>query len=128
MFEQMQRAYRFSRRPPEFLLTHPVTEVAHLRRAQPGRRTTRRKSIQDSEEFQLMRARAMVHYAPTPQQAVQQFKDLVERTDGADWAYYGLVVALSRAGDHDEALDTAKPLFAKHADSLLYIARPKPNF
>jgi len=26
MFEQMQRAYRFSRRPPEFLLTHPVTE------------------------------------------------------------------------------------------------------
>ena len=27
MFEQMQRAYRFSRRPPEFLLTHPVTEA-----------------------------------------------------------------------------------------------------
>ena len=70
----------------------------------------------------MMRARAMVHYAPTPQQAVAQFKALVERTDGADWAYYGLVVALSRAGDHDDALDTAKPLFAKHPDSLLYMA------
>ncbi|MCX7065998.1 MAG: M48 family metalloprotease, partial [Proteobacteria bacterium] len=27
MFERMQRAYRFSRRPPEFLLTHPISEA-----------------------------------------------------------------------------------------------------
>ena len=29
---------------------------------------------------------------------------------------------MSRAGDNDEALDTAKPLFAKHPDSLIYRA------
>ena len=27
MFERMQRAYRFTRRPPEFLLTHPLSET-----------------------------------------------------------------------------------------------------
>lgn len=121
MFEQMQRAYRFSRRPPEFLLTHPVTEsrISDARNQAAG---YPKRTYKDSEEFLLMRARAMVHYAPTPAQAVQQFKGHVERTDGADWAYYGLVVALSAAGDDDEALDTAKPLFAKHADSLIYRA------
>ncbi len=121
MFEQMQRAYRFSRRPPEFLLTHPVTE-SRITDARSQASKYPAKAYPDSEEFQMMRARAMVHYAPSPQQAVAQFKSLVEKTGGADWAYYGLVVALTRAGQYDEALDTAKPLFAKHADSLLYVA------
>ena len=121
MFEQMQRAYRFSRRPPEFLLTHPVTET-RISYARDKAAEFPPKLYPDSEEFQMMRARAMVHYAATPEQAVAQFKALVEHTDGADWAYYGLVLALARAGDHDGALDTAKPLFAKHPDSLLYKA------
>jgi predicted Zn-dependent protease len=121
MFEQMQRAYRFSRRPPEFLLTHPVTET-RISYARDKAAEFPQKLYPDSEDFQMMRARAMVHYAPSPEQAVAQFKSLVERTDGADWAYYGLVLALARAGDHDGALDTAKPLFAKHPDSLLYMA------
>ncbi len=65
MFEQMQRAYRFSRRPPEFLLTHPVTE-ARISDARNQAAEYPAKLYPDSEEFQMMRARAMVHYAPTP--------------------------------------------------------------
>ncbi len=72
-----------------------------------------------------MRARAMVHYAPTPAEAVQTVQDLVERTDGAEWAIYGLVIALARAGDADEAIDTAKPLFAKHRGFADLSSRPK---
>ena len=121
MFEQMQREYRFSKRPPEFLMTHPVTE-ARITDARNVAAKYPAKVYPDSDEFQMMRARAMVHFAPSPQQAVAQFRSLVEKTGGADWAYYGLVVALSRAGQNDEALDTAKPLFAKHPDSVLYIA------
>ncbi|HET6471798.1 MAG TPA: M48 family metalloprotease, partial [Pseudomonadales bacterium] len=97
MFEQMQRAYRFSRKPPEFLLTHPVTE-ARITDARNVAAKYPVKNYPDSEEFQMMRARAMVHFAASPQQAVAQFRSLVEKTGGADWAYYGLVVALSRAG------------------------------
>ena len=121
MFEQMQRAYRFSRKPPEFLLTHPVTE-ARITDARNVAAKYPVKNYPDSEEFQMMRARAMVHFAASPQQAVAQFRSLVEKTGGADWAYYGLVVALSRAGQSEEALDTAKPLMAKHPDSLIYVA------
>ncbi len=69
MFEQMQRAYRFSRRPPEFLLTHPVSE-ARISDARNQASEYPAKTYPDSEEFQMMRARAMVHYAPSPQQAV----------------------------------------------------------
>jgi beta-barrel assembly-enhancing protease len=48
MFERMQQAYRFTRTPPEFLLTHPLSEsrisdarqqALRLRRAAPRRLT-----------------------------------------------------------------------------------------
>jgi predicted Zn-dependent protease len=121
MFERMQRQYRYSRRPPEFLLTHPVTEarISDARNKAAGYPT---KAYQDNDEYQLMRARAMVHYADNPAVAVQTFKDLVERNDGADWAYYGLLLALSANGQHEEALDAGKQLFAKHPRSLIYVA------
>jgi predicted Zn-dependent protease len=121
MFERMQRTYRYSRRPPEFLLTHPVTEsrISDARNKAAGYPT---RTYQDNDEYQLMRARAMVHYAPSPAVSVQEFKDLVARTDGADWAFYGLLLALSDAGQHEEALDAGKQLFAKHPRSLLYAA------
>ena len=102
-------------------MTHPVTE-ARITDARNLAAKYPPKNYPDSDEFEMMRARAMVHYAASPQQAVAQFKSQVEKTGGADWAYYGLVVALSRAGQNDEALDTAKPLLAKHPDSLLFVA------
>ncbi len=121
MFDQMQRAYRFSAQPPEFLLTHPVTET-RISYARDKAAQFPHKLYPDSPEFQMMRARAMVYYAPTAEQAVAQFKAYVDHTNGADWAYYGLVLALARAGHHDDALDTYKPLLARHPDSLLYTA------
>ncbi len=121
MFERMQRAYRYSRRPPEFMLTHPVTEsrIADARNQAAGYPA---RTYPDSDEYQLMRARAMVHFATNPTVAVQQFRDLVKKTNGADWAYYGLMLSLSLAGDHEAALDTGKPLFAKHPRSIIYAA------
>ncbi len=121
MFERMQRAYRFSRRPPEFLLTHPVSE-SRISDARNQVRGYPQRKYPDSEDFKLMRARAMVHFAPTAPHAVQQFKDLVARTDGADWAYYGLALALARDGQAANALDTLKPLYSKQPNSILYIA------
>jgi predicted Zn-dependent protease len=121
MFERMQRAYRFSRKPPEFLLTHPVSEsrISDARNQIRGYPT---RVYLDSDDFKLMRARAMVHFAPTPTHAVQQFKDLVTRSEGADWAYYGLAVALVRDGQAANGLDTLKPIFAKQPNSILIVA------
>jgi predicted Zn-dependent protease len=121
MFERMQRAYRYTRRPPEFLLTHPLTEsrISDARNQSAG---YPRKSYPESEQFQMMRARAIVRYAPTPAAGVQQFRDYVDRTDGAPWAYYGLAVALGNAGQHEEALDTAKIIFPDRPRDILFIA------
>jgi len=123
MFERMQRVYRYTRRPPEFLLTHPITES----RIADSRNQASRYGAPDgdsaavpSEEFELMRARALVHYAETPAVAVQLFRDRVERSGRSEAAVYGLVLALSRAGRHDEALESAGPLFAGHPDSIIY--------
>ncbi|NJN52645.1 MAG: M48 family metallopeptidase [Gammaproteobacteria bacterium] len=120
MFERMQRAYRFSRRPPEFLLTHPVSE-SRISDARNQVRGYPMRTYTDSDDFKLMRARAMVHFAPTPTHAVQQFKDLVTRTDGAEWAYYGLAVALVRDGQAENGIDTLKPLLGKQPNSILYV-------
>jgi predicted Zn-dependent protease len=121
MFERMQRTYRFTRRPPEFLLTHPVTEsrISDARGQASGFPI---RDFGDSENYQLMRTRIRIHYAESPNQAVAMFRDYVERTEGADWAYYGLALALARAGRGEESLDTAKPLFAKNDGELIYTA------
>jgi predicted Zn-dependent protease len=121
MFERMQRAYRYSRRPPEFLLTHPLTE-SRITDARNQSAEYPRKTYPPAPHFQMMRARAIVRYAATPEAGVQMLRDEVERTNGAEWAYYGLAVALGAAGRYEEALDTAKIIFPNNSRDLLFIA------
>jgi beta-barrel assembly-enhancing protease len=121
MFERMQRAHRHSARPPEFLLTHPVTEsrIADARNRAAG---MPRREYQDSEDFQLMKSRAMVHYASTPAAGVQQFRDAMDRTGGAAAARYGLALALAKAGQTEEAVEIARELYEQRPGSILVAA------
>ena len=121
MFDQMDRQYRFSQKIPEFLLDHPVTET-RISDAREQASKYPARTYPDDPDFQLMKARVTVHYAPTPADAVQQFKDAIDRSGGADWAYYGLAVALKRAGNPQSALDTLKPLEPREEGSLLFAA------
>ncbi len=120
MFERMQRAYRFSRRPPEFMLTHPLTDSRISdARAQASRYP--KQPFADSEEFQLMRARARMHYAESPQAAVKLFRKQLREEPENKVARYGLSLALSKSGDHKEALILGDQVFADDPDSLLHI-------
>src|SRR3546814_10852277 len=73
MFERLMRQYRFDARPPEFLLTHPVTEsrIADTRnraeQARPG-------GIEDSMRYQLIRARVKFIYEETPGLGAKRFR------------------------------------------------------
>jgi beta-barrel assembly-enhancing protease len=121
MFESMQQAYRFSRRPPEFLLTHPLSEsrVADARQQvmlQPA------KEYDDSPDYALMRARAMVHFAESPQAAVKQFDKAVKDDPDSDPARYGLALALSELGQHKEALAFSDALVSQDPTKILYVA------
>ena len=121
MFERMQQAYRFTRRPPEFLLTHPLSE-SRIADARQQVQDFPSRDYEDSLDYALMRARAAVHYADTPQAAVKRFeKEVRDHPDSAP-ARYGLALALPRAGQHQQAIALGDELFTADPRSILYVA------
>lgn len=120
MFEQMVRANRLNRRPPEYLLTHPVSEtrVADARnRAQQYPRIP----VADNLEFQLMRTRVRVEAEETPQIAARMFKsELDKESDYPDASRYGWAMALSEASQFEAARDALAPLLEKEPDRITY--------
>ncbi|MGB1141337.1 MAG: M48 family metalloprotease, partial [Halioglobus sp.] len=122
MFEVMQAdSRRYGSRPPEFLLTHPLTETriadAKNRAAQYPKRI-----YQDNPEYQLMRARVQVSFFDDPDKAVAHFRQ--QRKKGGKQAVpaqYGLILALSRAGNYAEARELLKPMREFRPDSIIYL-------
>ncbi|GGY66042.1 putative beta-barrel assembly-enhancing protease [Cellvibrio zantedeschiae] len=121
MFEEMLHATRSSRRPPEYLLTHPVTErrvsdarnraMAHPRTAYP-----------DNLEFQLMRSRIRFELEETPQTAIKRFKNELDGDNlSPDASRYGLAMAYSAAGQFDAARTALKPLLEKDPTRITYL-------
>lgn len=121
MFESMQQAYRFSSRPPEFLLTHPVTE-SRIADARQQVQALPKKDYEQSPDYALMRVRAIVRYAESPQAAVKQFEKEVRDQPDSKAARYGLALALSKAGQHGEALALGDELFSSDRASILHVA------
>lgn len=122
MFERMNRAARYSRRPPEFLLTHPVTET---RIADARDRASRypRETHPDSLDFQLMRARVQMQLSDSPSEMATMFRTQLEegRATFTEAARYGLVLALTRLGRLDEAEETLQPLLEEDSSRIAYM-------
>ncbi|WP_237058084.1 M48 family metalloprotease [Microbulbifer sediminum] len=121
MFEQMLKATRYYRRPPEFLLTHPVTEK---RIADAKLRASRMPDTRpnDNREYHLMRARIRVAAEATPQQAVKRFQaELRGVNDNEDAARYGLALAQTAAGKPDNALETLQPLLDREPHKAAFV-------
>lgn len=120
MFEEMLRANRLTRRPPEYLLTHPLTE----RRVADARNRAMQyphKDYPDNLEFHLMRNRVRVDAEETPQIAAKMFKSELDReSDNPDASRYGWVLALTKAGQFDAARAAMAPLLAKEPNRLTY--------
>ncbi|WP_277051774.1 M48 family metalloprotease [Zestomonas thermotolerans] len=119
MFERLMRQYRYDAKPPEFLLTHPVTEsrIADTRnRAEqfPGR------GRENSLSYELLRARMMLHYEETPGVSAKRFRAMLDEAPQNAAARYGLVLALGKGGRVSEAQETLKPLLDKEPNSIPY--------
>jgi len=121
MFERMQRNYRYSRTPPEFLLTHPLTDT-RIADAKSQAREYERHTYVDSVDYSLMRARAQVYYAKSPADAVATFEKAVRDDPESPAARYGLALAQSLAGDHKQAIAAGDALFSSNPQKILYIA------
>ncbi len=93
MFGRLQRNYQFyGQRPPEFLLTHPVTEsriADSLNRASQLPRV----SNQPAEiEFSLIKARMDIQFAESPTAAVEHFRNALNQNTSS-YSRYGLMLA-----------------------------------
>ena len=116
MFERMQRAFRFTKRPPEFLLTHPITQT----RIADARNQAAKYPKQDhakSLEFLYMRARALVHYAQTAQQVIRDAENRVKKDNSSEHRYM-LALALSQGEKHESAINEMHLLHQSNPNSI----------
>ncbi|UJJ32282.1 M48 family metalloprotease [Halopseudomonas maritima] len=118
MFERLAQLSRYDTTPPEFLLTHPVSQS---RMADTRNRAEQLPSggENDSLDYQLMRARVQLKYEQSPGLSAKRFRAQLDDHDGNhDAARYGLALALSRGGQHAEASETMAPLLEQQPNSL----------
>ncbi|QJD57549.1 M48 family metallopeptidase [Pseudomonas sp. gcc21] len=118
MFERLAQLSRFSRTPPEFLLTHPVhqSRIADSRNRAEQLSGSHRK---DSVAYQMMRARVQLQYEQSPGLAAQRFKLLLDEHDGEhDAARYGLALALTRSGQYEQAAQALTPLLESRSNDI----------
>lgn len=123
MFERLLRQYRYDRMPPEFLLTHPVTEsrIADTRnRAEQLAARTTQPGRTDSLAYQLLRSRLQLTFEDTPGLALKRFRAEVEQDPKSEPARYGLGLALIRARQFDEAQQVLAALASAAPDNLFY--------
>jgi predicted Zn-dependent protease len=121
MFESMQRATRFmGSRPPEFLLSHPVTEK---RLADSRNRADQypQRQFAVTLDYQLMRARARLAAAENASVAARTFQTEINgQNNEPDANHYGLALAQIAQRQFDAATLTLKPLLAKDPTQLAY--------
>jgi predicted Zn-dependent protease len=121
MFDSMNRAYRFTTKPPEFLLTHPLSET-RIADARTQAQQYPKRDYPDSPDYALMRTRAIVHYSDTSDAAVKRFEKELRDNPESKAAQYGLALALSQDEQHQEAIALADQLFTEAPDRLLFVA------
>ncbi|VXB75814.1 putative beta-barrel assembly-enhancing protease [Pseudomonas sp. 8AS] len=119
MFERLMRQYRYDRKPPEFLLTHPVSES---RIADTRNRAEQYQAggVEDSLRYQLMRARVQLIFEETPGIAAKRFRAMLEENPQLDAARYGLAIAQTKGGQLNEARKALEQLLAKTPNDITY--------
>lgn len=122
MFERMQRSMRFmGDRPPEFLLSHPVTEKRIADSQNRADQYPKARHI-DSPDYQLMRARARLALAENPSVAAKHFRsELQGQNNFPEANQYGLAIAQIAQRQFAEADKTLAPLYNQQPDNLIYL-------
>jgi predicted Zn-dependent protease len=121
MFTVMQSINRSSRRPPEFLMTHPLTET-RIADARNRARQFPARVYTDNPDFQLMRTRVQASFFKDEDEAEAWYRKRLERKGrNAEAHQYGLVLVLTAKRQYAEALELLAPLREYRPDNLPYI-------
>lgn len=119
LFEILMKKYRFQQVPPEFLITHPLTES---RVADTRNRADRypEGGISNTLEYDLVRARIQVVFEDTPGSSVKRFRSLLENDPNNNALQYGLALALIKNNNLAESEQILNKLLAKDANNIFY--------
>jgi predicted Zn-dependent protease len=120
LFERLMAVNRFGRRPPEFLLSHPLTES---RIADSRGRASRypERNYDPNLEYQFMRARVLGHYARDKAAHVLDRQRAFERSSNEfeqDANRYALAIAYWENKQYAEANQTLAPLLDKYPNRI----------
>lgn len=121
MFEKMQRAARYAgNRPPEFLLTHPVTE-SRINDARNRARQQQKKIIIDSTPFQLIKARVAISFSNNSKETVARYRSkLANSASSTDAEQYAMVLALTANDELVEAQQIVDILRGDAPQQIIY--------
>ena len=122
MLEKMMALTRFKgSRPPEFLLTHPITE----RRVSDTKSRTLNISQQhypDNFDYYIMQARVRILLQDNPSYSIKYFsQQLTANNPNPDALRYGLAMAHFKAGDYIQSKNLIVQLLKKKPQYRPYI-------
>jgi predicted Zn-dependent protease len=120
MFSRMLESMRYNtRRPPEFLLSHPVTESRVADSRNRARNYHDTQGRHDSTDFELLQARVRLGFEETPGYAIKRFRAEIDKDAGLNPANsYGLVLALTKASEFEAARKELAPLLQNYPSSI----------
>ena len=123
LFERLLAINRFGRQPPEFLLSHPLTES----RVSGSRgRASRypRQQYRANLEYQIVRARVVGHYATNKADLVLEYERLFDYSTSEftrDTNRYALAIAYYENQQFAKASATLEPLLEKDPNRISYV-------
>ncbi|USA44077.1 M48 family metalloprotease [Spongiibacter taiwanensis] len=118
MFENMNAQYRYrGSNPPEFLLTHPLTE-SRINDSRNRARQYPRKVYTDNLNYQLVKMRMLVHHSDNKESLIKQWQR--ESGINGEARRYGIVSALIALERWSEAEEQLKPLLAADPGRIAY--------
>jgi predicted Zn-dependent protease len=121
MFATLLKASRYTgSRPPEFLLTHPVTEkrIGDARNRSMG---TSMRQYPQNPQFYLMRVRALVAMEHNNKISINRFNaELTANTLRANAAHYGLALAYLKDNKLQKAKQIIGQLLAENPNNLSF--------
>ncbi|MCK4742531.1 MAG: M48 family metallopeptidase [Sulfuriflexus sp.] len=120
-FEHLQQASRYYGRPPEFLSTHPVT-TARVANARNRARSYPYRQVPESIDFHLAREKLRLRNI-NPQKAVKRYQSLIKAEQYLNYsaAQYAYSLALTNAGQYQQAQEVLAPLLKKNPERISYL-------
>ena len=124
MFERMHIASRYSKAPPEYLSTHPITDTRITDAAARADQYTK-KRYADGLDYGLMQQRVKLHFASSTEDYLKnlnfQRSKSKATTESSEVLAYGLVIANLKNQRLSEAKKQMRDLLKKSPNNIIYL-------